>query len=140
MLDSDFTIPGLKRRFHLSIDEADDLFGQVAEADLPASLARFLPLALNLSIEKARSESSQATKAIAINRGISRGSSLDVRRPLWVAKFPPTIVTLTPRGCHHGDALAILQAGWYGGPRRVGGIPDPVASEDFGDLDGDAPG
>jgi hypothetical protein len=60
MAYSDFTIAELKRRFQLSIDEADDLFGHVAEADLPASLvdtlARYLPLALNLSTEKARSE------------------------------------------------------------------------------------
>jgi hypothetical protein len=57
---SDFTIAELKRRFHLTIEEADNLFAPVAEADLPASLSdtltRYLPLALNLCTEKARSE------------------------------------------------------------------------------------
>ena len=60
MAYSDFTIADLKRRFGLAIEEADDLFGHVAEVDLPAALtdtlARYLPLALNLSTEKARSE------------------------------------------------------------------------------------
>jgi len=60
MAYSDFTLAELKRRFQLGIDEAHDLFAGVAEADLPAvlvgSLARYLPLALNLNTEKARSE------------------------------------------------------------------------------------
>ncbi len=60
MAYSDFTIADLKRRFSLTIDESKDLFAHVPEADLPAvlteTLARYLPLALNLSTEKARSE------------------------------------------------------------------------------------
>jgi hypothetical protein len=60
MAYSDFRIADLKQRFHLTIDEVDDLFAHLPEADLPASLsdtlARYLPLALNLSTEKARSE------------------------------------------------------------------------------------
>jgi hypothetical protein len=57
---SDFTLLDLKRRFHLTIDESNDLFAEVAEVDLPPqladTLARYLPLALNLNTEKARSE------------------------------------------------------------------------------------
>jgi hypothetical protein len=57
---SDFTIAELKQRFQLEIDEAGDLFGDVAEVDLPVSLsgtlARYLPLAVNVNTEKARSE------------------------------------------------------------------------------------
>ena len=57
---SDFTIPDLKQRFHLTIDEANDLFVDVAEVALPPHLAdtltRYLPLAVNLNTEKARSE------------------------------------------------------------------------------------
>ncbi len=60
MAYSDFTIAELKQRFQLAIEEADNLFAHVAEVDLPATLsdalARYLPLALNLSTEKARSE------------------------------------------------------------------------------------
>lgn len=57
---SDFTVPDLKRRFQLTIDESNDLFAGVAEVDLPPrlvdTLARYLPLALNLNTEKTRSE------------------------------------------------------------------------------------
>lgn len=57
---SDFTILDLKQRFQLTIDEANDLFADVAEADLPPSLidtlTRYFPLAVNLNTEKARSE------------------------------------------------------------------------------------
>jgi hypothetical protein len=60
MAYSDFTIAELKQRFQLTIDEADDLFAHIADEDLPLSLSdtlvRYLPLALNLSTEKARSE------------------------------------------------------------------------------------
>lgn len=57
---SDFTLLDLKRRFQLTVDEANDLFADVAEVDLPPrlseTLARYLPLALNLNTEKACSE------------------------------------------------------------------------------------
>jgi hypothetical protein len=57
---SDFTLRELKQRFHLTIEEASDLFAAVAEADLPPvladTLARYLPLAVNVNTEKARSE------------------------------------------------------------------------------------
>jgi hypothetical protein len=57
---SDFTIAELKQRFLLEIDEEADLFVDVAEVDLPvslsATLARYLPLAVNVNTEKARSE------------------------------------------------------------------------------------
>jgi hypothetical protein len=57
---SDFTLPEVKQRFALTVDEASDLFAQVPEADLPpglaANLQRYLPLAVNVNTEKARSE------------------------------------------------------------------------------------
>ncbi len=57
---SDFTIADLKLQFGLAIDESGDLFADEAEADLPAglaaTLARYLPLAMNVNTEKARSE------------------------------------------------------------------------------------
>ncbi len=60
MAYSDFTLPLVKQRFGLVIDESSNLFADVAEVELPASLAqtlaRYLPLALNLNTEKARSE------------------------------------------------------------------------------------
>lgn len=56
----DFTLPELRRRFHLKITEGRDLFAGTPEADVPPALtdllARYLPLALNLNTEKARSE------------------------------------------------------------------------------------
>ena len=60
MAYSDFTIAELNRRFQLEIDEAGDLFAAVAEVDLPptlsGTLARYLPLAVNVNTEKVRSE------------------------------------------------------------------------------------
>lgn len=60
MAYSDFTLAELKQRFRLTVEETSDLFAGVAEADLPPvladTLARYLPLAVNLNTEKARSE------------------------------------------------------------------------------------
>jgi hypothetical protein len=60
MAYSDFTLTELKQRFGLTIDETHDLFADVPEADLPPvladMLARYLPLAVNVNTEKARSE------------------------------------------------------------------------------------
>lgn len=60
MAYSDFTLAELKQRFSLTIDETHNLFAQVAEVDLPPALSeilrRYLPLAVNVNTEKARSE------------------------------------------------------------------------------------
>ena len=60
MAYSDFTLAELKTNFQLTIDEATDLFSDTPEADLPGvlvnMLARYLPLAVNVNTEKARSE------------------------------------------------------------------------------------
>lgn len=60
MAYSDFTIAELKRRFQLVIDESSNLFAAAPESELPPVLAetltRYLPLAVNLNTEKARSE------------------------------------------------------------------------------------
>jgi hypothetical protein len=60
MAYSDFTIGELKQRFGLAVDESSNLFAATAEVDLPAvladTLARYLPLAVNVNTEKARSE------------------------------------------------------------------------------------
>ena len=60
MAYSDFTIPDVKARLGLSIIETRDLFADVPEADVPSvlteTLSRYLPLAVNISTEKARSE------------------------------------------------------------------------------------
>lgn len=60
MAYSDFTLAELKTRFHLSVDEDSNLFADTPEADLPPALAetlaRYLPLAVNVNTEKARSE------------------------------------------------------------------------------------
>lgn len=60
MAYSDFTLPLVKQRFGLAIDERTDLFAAVPDAAPPPGLAdtlsRYLPLALNLNTEKARSE------------------------------------------------------------------------------------
>lgn len=60
MAYSDFTIPQLKQKFHITLDEETALFDKVASVELPDTLTdilrRYLPLAVNLNTEKARSE------------------------------------------------------------------------------------
>ena len=60
MAYNDFTLAKLTERFGLIIDETKSLFGDVAEIDLPPTLTgllqRYIPLALNLNTEKAKSE------------------------------------------------------------------------------------
>jgi hypothetical protein len=60
MAYSDFSISELKQRFNLVIEENRDLFADVPEADVPPflvdKLTRYMPLAVNINTEKARSE------------------------------------------------------------------------------------
>lgn len=60
MAYADFTLPELKRKFGLTVSDTGDLFAAVRPvqppAGLAATLARNLPLAVNLNNEKARSE------------------------------------------------------------------------------------
>jgi hypothetical protein len=60
MAYSDFTLNELKQKFQLVINENTDLFVEVPSVRLPGALTRllrrYLPLASNLSTEKARSE------------------------------------------------------------------------------------
>jgi hypothetical protein len=60
MAYSDFTLAIIKQRFGLAIDERTNLFATVPEVAPPPGLSetlnRYLPLALNLNTEKARSE------------------------------------------------------------------------------------
>jgi hypothetical protein len=60
MAYSDFTVPQLKQAFGLTIEEETDLFALVPDAPPPPplteTLRRYLPLALRLNTEKARSE------------------------------------------------------------------------------------
>ncbi len=60
MAFSDFTLPQIKQRLGVTVDTSADLFATVPEADLPPRLAEllanYLPLAVNLGTEKARSE------------------------------------------------------------------------------------
>ena len=57
MAYSDFTIPELKKRFHLIVGEETNLFHEIPEVEIPATLAetlrRFLPLAV-ISAQKKR--------------------------------------------------------------------------------------
>jgi hypothetical protein len=60
MAYGDFTLAELKSNFQLTIDEQANLFTDTPEPDLPVELvnmlSRYLPLAVNVNIEKARSE------------------------------------------------------------------------------------
>jgi hypothetical protein len=60
MAYSDFTLAELKKNFALTVDETTNLFADTPEANLPTvlvhTLERYLPLAVNVNTEKARSE------------------------------------------------------------------------------------
>src|SRR5437660_615789 len=60
MAFSDFTLPMLRQRFQLEVEQTRNLFAATAEVDLPQvlidTLERYLPLAVNVNKEKARSE------------------------------------------------------------------------------------
>jgi hypothetical protein len=57
---SDFKLLEVQQKFGVTIEESTDLFHTVPESELPKTLSsiltRYLPLALNLNTEKARSE------------------------------------------------------------------------------------
>lgn len=57
---SDFTLAELRQRFGLTVADDPNLFASVGDTELPPGLAdtldRYLPLALKLNTEKARSE------------------------------------------------------------------------------------
>ena len=60
MAYNEFTLSGVARQFHLTIDQTRDLYSHVAplavSGDLQAMLVETVPLALVISSEKARSE------------------------------------------------------------------------------------
>jgi hypothetical protein len=60
MAYSDFKLLEVQQKFGVTIEESMDLFHTVPESELPKTLSsiltRYLPLALNLNTEKARSE------------------------------------------------------------------------------------
>jgi hypothetical protein len=60
MAYSDFKLLEVQQKFGVTIEESTDLFHTVPESELPKTLSsiltRYLPLALNLNTEKARSE------------------------------------------------------------------------------------
>ena len=60
MAYNDFTLAKLRERFGLTIRDTGRLFATTSEADLPphlsSTLERYLPLALNMNTEKAKSE------------------------------------------------------------------------------------
>jgi hypothetical protein len=60
MAYSDFTLAEVKSKFQLTIDETTNLYAGTPEAELPGALVntleRYLPLAVNVNTEKARSE------------------------------------------------------------------------------------
>jgi hypothetical protein len=80
MAYNDFTLDALKRQFDLRTDEGSDLFGQVAPVSishlLRETLRESVPLALDISTEKARSELIIAPVLMETRRQIGRPVSL----------------------------------------------------------------
>jgi hypothetical protein len=77
---SDFTLPDVKKRFHLITDEATDLFADVPEAPVSARLVELLaenvPLAQAIHTEKARSELIVSPVLVELRRLCNRRISL----------------------------------------------------------------
>lgn len=80
MAYSDFTLPELVRRFGLTIIEDEDLFGsappQQPSALLADHLTEYVPLALALNTEKARSELIIMPVLLEVRRRLERSISL----------------------------------------------------------------
>jgi hypothetical protein len=80
MAYSDFTLPEVKKRFHLETDETTELFAAVPEAPVSPRLTELLaenvPLALAIHTEKARSELIVAPMLVELRRLCSRRISL----------------------------------------------------------------
>src|SRR5579862_6893579 len=80
MAYNEFTLPGLKRLFGLQIDERKDLFAHAPPAPVSAWLRETLdyqlPLALEISTEKARSELIIMPVLVAMRRQLDDQISL----------------------------------------------------------------
>lgn len=114
MAYSDFTIPQLKQKFDIAIDEETNLFGDVSAIELPATLTdilrRYLPLALNLNTEKARSEfiiapllaefkllhRDQLSLFSGIEFNVDEASGLKGRCDYILARSPEQLVLIAP--------------------------------------------
>lgn len=113
----DFTLPELKRRFHLTVEETRNLFAETPEADLPrvlaATLARYLPLAVNVNTEKARSELVIAPILVefkllhqdrislfsGIDFTVDEAAGLKGRCDYILARSPEQLALTTPSAC-----------------------------------------
>jgi hypothetical protein len=80
MAYSDFTLPGVIRKFNLTLEERPDLFASVSESPVSAYLADTLeetaPLALSINTEKARSELIIAPILVELRRLMNHQISL----------------------------------------------------------------
>lgn len=152
MAYSDFTIPELKKRFQLVIDESDSLFAGIVEVDLPAvladGLARYLPLALNMNTEKARSELVIAPVLVelkllhrdrlslysGVEFTVDEASGLKGRCDFILARSPEQLALTAP-------VCVVVEAK---NENIVAGIPqclaEMVAAQRFNDQDGGAVG
>ena len=77
---SEFNLPEVKKRFHLTTEEASDLFAAVEEIPMSPLLAELLaeniPLALAIHTEKARSELIVAPILVELRKLCKRRISL----------------------------------------------------------------
>ena len=152
MAYSDFTLGELRQRFGLTVAEGGDLFAAVPPADLPPgladTLARYLPLALNLNTEKARSELLIAPLLVelklrhadrlslfsGIEFVVDKDAGLTGRCDYILARSPQQLALTAP-------ACVLVEA------KRediVGGVPqclaEMVAAQRFNHAEGAAPG
>jgi hypothetical protein len=149
---SDFTLADLRQRFGLTVAEGGDLFAAVPDADLPPGLAetlhRYLPLALNLNTEKARSELLIAPVLVelklrhpdrlsvfsGIEFAVDPAAGLTGRCDYILARSPQQLALTAP-------ACVLVEAK---SENIVGGVPqclaEMVAAQRFNQAEGAAPG
>lgn len=77
MAYSNFTLPSVRKQLGVTVEETDDLFGDVEPAEvgptLGAWLAEYVPFALDLNTEKARSELVIAPILLEVRQRMGRG-------------------------------------------------------------------
>ncbi len=151
MAYSDFTLADLRHRFGLTVAEGGDLFADVGEVDLPPgladTLARYLPLALNLTTEKARSELLIAPLLVelklrhadrlslfsGIDFTVDAAAGLSGRCDFILARSPQQLALTAP-------ACVLVEAK---NENIVGGVPqclaEMVAAQRFNAAEGAAP-
>ncbi len=152
MAYSEFTLPALTRQFGLTVDETLNLFADTPEvalrSEFRAQLDAFVPLALSVSTEKARSELIIAPVLLEIWRmtgrqvGFFSGVIFDVDKAQGLDGFCDYILTRTPRQLFIEAPIVMLVEAKNEDMKRGYGqcLAEMLAAQRFNAMDGQGPG